>query len=166
MDDQLGGVAPDQDPLAASRLGGRDPAAARWIVLVEDNDDDAVFIERAFRRRLARPRLDRYADSVLAAERLTAEAQFGVAPDLVLIDLNLEGLSGFTFLETLRGTPELMATPVIIVSTSNTRRDVVKAYRMRANAYIQKPDDVTGYDGMVEDIIRFWFGRATLIADL
>lgn len=154
------GRAPSSAPIA------RDVEAARWIVLVEDNDDDAFFVERGFAKRIARLRFERFGDTAAAARKLLGEAHTGVAPDLVLIDLNLGGLSGFDLLELLRGTPELMATPALIVSTSMTRRDVVKAYRMRANAYIRKPDDVTGYDSMVDDIVRFWCCRATLIADL
>ena len=60
-------------------------------------------------------------------------------PDLVLLDLVLEGRSGFDVLSALRGDPRTAATPVLVISASND----VDAHALAAGAdrFLAKPFD-------------------------
>ena len=58
---------------------------------------------------------------------------------LILLDLNLPGMSGFEFLRRLRGDADLVSTPVVILTSSDIDRDKVEAYRFNVAGYLIKP---------------------------
>jgi len=71
-------------------------------------------------------------------------------------------MSGHEVLSHIREDDELGHLPVMILSTSTARSDVEAAYQGHANAYVAKPDDLDGYERIVDGIGRFWFETATL----
>ena len=83
-------------------------------------------------------------------------------PDLVLLDLNLPGLDGLDVLERVKTDPELRRIPIIVLTTSSDNADVARAYDRGANAYLNKPADLSGWKGLVERIEGFWFQAAKL----
>jgi two-component system chemotaxis response regulator CheY len=60
---------------------------------------------------------------------------------LILVDLNMPKMDGYTFLDQLRRDPELRAVAAIMISTEGRDSDRTKAYAAGANAYIVKPAD-------------------------
>lgn len=60
-------------------------------------------------------------------------------PLLVLLDLNMPGLSGYQVLETIKETPALRRIPVIILTTTDDPREAEKCYGLGCNIYITKP---------------------------
>src|ERR1035438_10183812 len=59
--------------------------------------------------------------------------------DLVLLDLNLPGITGFEVLETIKSTPHMNTVPVVVMSGSCSVEDIEKSYRTGANSYVSKP---------------------------
>jgi len=98
-----------------------------------------------------------------AAERLTAiEADRPEDhPDLILLDLNLPGKSGFDLLETVRTETVFPEVPVVVVSSSENSEDINRAYEQSANAYVMKPADPDDYIGMIDATVDFWIATAT-----
>lgn len=139
----------------------------RTIVLIDDNDDDAFFLERAFAAAAPDCGWTRFcggADAIAGLERM---AEAGEGPSLVVLDLNLGGgATGFDVLERIRSRVELMASVVLILSTSSALHDVRRAYRQRANAFITKPRDLTEFDQLAAQICAFWLRTARLPTDL
>jgi CheY-like chemotaxis protein len=70
-------------------------------------------------------------------EALAATRQH--APNLILLDLMMEGTDGFTVLGQLRADPETAAIPVIVLSALEQREYIDHAYSMGANGYLVKP---------------------------
>ena len=62
-------------------------------------------------------------------------------PDLVLLDLMLPGLDGFAVAERIRGTPELAATRIIMLTARTQNADIVRGLSCGADDYITKPFD-------------------------
>src|SRR5215216_6451201 len=78
-------------------------------------------------------------------------------PDLILLDLNLPRKDGREVLEEVKEDPELRLIPVVVLTTSEAERDMVKTYNLHANAYIVKPIDLNRFIEVVEAIENFWF---------
>lgn len=134
------------------------------IMLVEDEEVDAIYFKKALVRECPDLEIEIFADGEKAIEFLQEISNEGIRqlPDLVLLDLNLPLQSGFEVLEEIRGDPKLMSVPIVIVSTSSSARDIQKAYRMKVNAFVKKPDDITGYGKIAHAISVFWIDTALL----
>jgi DNA-binding response OmpR family regulator len=63
------------------------------------------------------------------------------APDLVILDLGLPAGDGFVVLELMRSLPDLVATPVIVLSARDPTSNKKRALDAGALAYFQKPTD-------------------------
>lgn len=84
------------------------------------------------------------------------------AINLVLLDLNLPGKSGFELLGELKRDTELRRIPVIVLTTSFMEADVRKAYDLHANCYIVKPIDLVEFERVSKAIENFWLTVARL----
>ncbi len=85
-----------------------------------------------------------------------------IRPDLVLLDLNLPKRDGLSVLAAMKAGPDLRRIPVVIFSTSELRKDIVRSYEMGANCYVRKPGNLTEFFSAVKSIEQFWFGFAVL----
>ena len=83
-------------------------------------------------------------------------------PGLVLLDLNLPGVSGRDVLDRIRADQRLAELPVVVLSTSNAPADIAFAYGHRANAYVRKPNGFEALSGVARAIRDFWLRTATL----
>ena len=83
-------------------------------------------------------------------------------PDIVILDLNLPGLSGYDVLARIRDDQSLRHTPVLILTHSEAQSDIYKTYVLGANCYITKPATLQGFRHVVRQIDRFWFSLVKL----
>jgi chemotaxis family two-component system response regulator Rcp1 len=83
-------------------------------------------------------------------------------PDLVLLDLNLPVVDGFGVLQAMQAHPELSAIPTIVLSSSENRSDVRRAYELTANCYIAKPRNFARWLEMFDALEAYWFKTAAL----
>lgn len=80
-------------------------------------------------------------------------------PRLILLDLALPGVDGFSVLDQIRslgGGDALAFTPVVVFSDSQASVDVARSYRCGANSYIIKPLCFPDFRALVEAIGRYW----------
>ncbi len=77
-------------------------------------------------------------------------------PDLVLLDLGLPGVDGFTVLRELKAAPILKRLPVVILTSSREDRDRATTYDSGANSYLVKPVSFSGFLDVVQQIERYW----------
>ena len=119
-------------------------ASARYILLVEDNPDDAFFMERALKdARLEFP-LHRATDGQEAIDYLSGVGKFSdrlkyPLPAFVFLDLKLPYKSGFEVFSWIRQQPALRDSVVIILTSSAEPRDREMASKLGAHAYLVKP---------------------------
>ena len=112
------------------------------ILLVEDNQADALLIQEALRQVSVHDAVERVPDGERALERLRG----GPRPGLVLLDLNLPRKDGRAVLAELKADPELRTIPVIVLTTSAAPADIAFAYENHANSYVRKP---LGLDALI-----------------
>ncbi|MGB0971011.1 MAG: response regulator [Mycobacterium sp.] len=122
------------------------------ILLVEDNPGDVHLTKRAFRNQSVGLEIADDGDKALA--RLQNEALD--LPHMVLLDLNLPGMSGAEVLKAIRADPRLSRLPVVILTSSKAAEDLARVYDARTNAYLAKPRELAQYEEMATAIDAFW----------
>jgi CheY-like chemotaxis protein len=128
------------------------------VLLVEDSADDAALTRRALEQAKVRNRVHQVATGTDALAFLRREGRFSNAglPDLILLDLNLPGMDGRELLAIIKADDRLRHIPVVIVTGSKAEEDVVRSYRLHANAYVKKPIDTQEFLEAVNSIEEFW----------
>jgi two-component system, chemotaxis family, response regulator Rcp1 len=134
------------------------------ILLVEDNPGDARLAEEALKDSKVRNNLYHVRDGVEALDFLRRRGEYAgvTVPDLVLLDLNLPRKDGREVLEEIKEDPELKLIPVVVLTTSEAERDLVRTYDLHANAYVVKPIDLNRFIEVVQAIEDFWFAIVKL----
>jgi len=134
------------------------------ILLVEDNPGDYRLTQEALREGKVYNNLHWAKDGVDALDFLKRRGRHEGAPrpDIILLDLNLPKKDGRQVLEEIKTDEDLMAIPVVILTTSQAEEDVLKSYDLHANCYVTKPVDLDKFIVVVQSIDRFWLTIATL----
>lgn len=128
------------------------------ILLVEDNPADARLVREALAECKLPPRLQWVADGEKALEvlRLGLAAANEARTDLVLLDLNLPGLHGLEVLKEIKNDPALLHIPVVVLTSSEARQDVLAAYGAHVNSYVVKPNNFDEFLALVDTIHGYW----------
>ena len=137
--------------------------AVSRVVAVEDNPADVRLMEEGVAAAGVELALTVYNSGRTAADRFRAiDAETPADhPDLILLDLNLPGASGLELLTLVRTETPFPGVPVVIISSSESRDDINRAYEHAANAYVTKPTDPDNYIDMIGATIEFWITTAT-----
>ncbi|CCH51424.1 response regulator receiver protein [Fibrisoma limi BUZ 3] len=123
------------------------------ILYVEDNADDADIFSRLL-RKYEEPVT--YSILTSGSEAIEFLQQAKTLPKLVLLDLNLIGLSGFDVLETIRKNHHTRRLPVVVFSTSDNPSDIRMAYESGVNAYLVKPGTYQATGRLIQRLCQFW----------
>jgi len=128
------------------------------LLLVEDSEADVRLTMEALREAKVKNRLWVVEDGVEAIEFLRRQGRFTDVPrpDLILLDLNLPRKDGREVLRDIKNDDSLKRIPVVILTTSKSEEDVVRAYDLHANCYITKPVDFNRFMEVVRTIEDFW----------
>ena len=134
------------------------------ILLVEDSPADAGLVREALIDLGAEHELHvvQDGDDALAFVQGVGEYACSPRPDLVLLDINLPGKSGFEVLQEIKDHPEFRLLPVVILSSSRAKEDVEKAHRLYANGYVAKPRELDDFYRAIRNIYAFWMTTAEL----
>ncbi len=136
-------------------------ATASPILLVEDSPDDALLIQRAFRKaNLANPvQLVRDGEEAVAylsgATPYEDRGRFPL-PVFMLLDLKLPRRSGLEVLAWLRQEPAIRRLPVVVLTSSRESVDVNRAYDLGVNSYLTKPVGFEALIEMVKNVNLYW----------
>ena len=85
-----------------------------------------------------------------------ARYQDAPRPDLILLDLNLPKYDGRQLLEKIKSDPDLCHIPVVVLTTSRAEEDILRSYKLHANAYVTKPVDLDQFMNAVRQIDEFF----------
>jgi CheY-like chemotaxis protein len=124
----------------------------RYLLHVDDDDDDANLLEYSIKRRNNQLILYQCRDGLEALNLLTTNL---FSPDIIVLDLNMPGMNGFRFLEEIRKTDLFQRIPVIIFTTSASSKDKETALSLGANSFITKPNSISEFAEIV-DVILDW----------
>ena len=128
------------------------------LLLVEDNDLDAERIARTL-KRIACPRemrRVRHGGEALEMLKKNLEQTSDRRAFLVLLDLNMPKVNGLEFLAALRNDEPIASTPVVVLTTSQLRRDIDEAYRYNIAGFLIKPVDTQSLETLLRTANDYW----------
>lgn len=131
------------------------------ILLVEDNQDDEELTLLALKKNNITNEVVVARNGFEALDYLFARGEYADRdskrlPAVILLDLNLPGLNGIEVLRQLRGNPETKLLPVVVMTTSNDRNDIVSSYSLGVNSYVIKPVDFNQFVQLISCLGPYW----------
>ncbi len=132
------------------------------ILLVEDNPDDAALTLRALEKNDIVNNMVKVANNgVEALEYLFGTGEYEgrdttLQPQLILLDLKMPKMDGIEVLRRLRQDDRTRLLPVVVLTSSDEKEDIVKIYNLGANSYIRKPVDFDEFTEAVRQLGVYW----------
>ncbi|MDP3073819.1 MAG: response regulator [Opitutaceae bacterium] len=131
------------------------------ILLVEDDENDVVFVRMALEKAGVASGLQVVEDGAQAINYLSGQGDFGdrtryPLPALVLLDLKLPRVMGIDVLKWIREQRELDMMLVVMLTSSQQRTDIQTACSLGANSYLVKPSNPFDLSEMMELVKRYW----------
>ncbi|MDQ7051415.1 MAG: response regulator [candidate division KSB1 bacterium] len=106
------------------------------VMLVEDNDDHAFIAKQCLLRSTTAIDIEVFPEGREALEHLESHMEM---PALVLLDLDLPGMDGLSFLRELRTLLGRTTIPVILLTSSMDEQKIRQAYQFGAAGFVNKP---------------------------
>ena len=128
------------------------------ILLVEDDPGDELITREAFADNKIKNTLHVARDGEDGLDFLYRRGVHANAPtpDLILLDLNLPRYDGRQLLEAIKSDADLCHIPVVVLTTSAAEEDILRSYKLHANAYVTKPVDLDQFMKAVREIDEFF----------
>ena len=123
------------------------------ILLIEDDTIEIMKLNRALLALKMNHKIIEAHNGEDALNILTNKKKY---PDIILLDLNMPKINGIEFLSILKNNVLLKFIPIIILTTSNNKKDVLECYKIGVSGYIIKPLKYNDYVTKVEKVISYW----------
>ena len=132
------------------------------ILLVEDDEDDILFITEAFAEVWQSYNIHTVTDGAQAISFLKQEGEFASAPrpDLILLDLNMPRVNGYEVLAFAKSDDDLKRIPIVVLTTASDDRTRDEVYASHANSFIAKPSLPSELNNVVRMVAQYWLGTA------
>ena len=129
------------------------------ILLIEDSPGDIRLTMEALKESRITNNLHIVTDGLEAMDFFMKRGNYTnvPTPDLILLDLNLPKKSGFEVLREIKDSLSLRIIPVVILTTSESERDILLSYEMHVNCFVSKPVDFDSFYNVIRSIEDFWF---------
>lgn len=134
------------------------PTRNACVLVIDDNAADALLTTDALHSASG----DTDVVVIDSAEAALVWLRTGNRAHLVLLDLNLPGMTGMEMLDELKADLVLRTLPVIVLSSSTRASDIASSYERRASSYVTKPMDFAAFTEVIESIDDFWLTTAEL----
>ena len=132
----------------------------KQILFVEDSDRDAELTVDALTQNNLVNEIVRVRDGAEALDYLYQRGQFASRPKgnpaVVLLDLKMPKVDGTEVLRQMKSDPQLKLIPVVVMTSSQEERDVLRSYQLGANAYVVKPVKFGEFAQAVKQVGAFW----------
>jgi CheY-like chemotaxis protein len=130
------------------------------ILLVEDDPGDQKLIKVSLKNQKIANELYIVGTGEEAMAFLYHRGKYsgGVPfPDLILLDLKMPGMGGKEFLRRIKQDERLKKIPVVILTSSDSDKDILDSYKLQASGYIKKPVELEDFKRVVKEINEYWF---------
>jgi CheY-like chemotaxis protein len=131
------------------------------ILIADDDPDDRLMIKEALtEKRLANP-LHFVEDGEELMDYLYHRGKYSTPnsqqlPGLILLDLNMPKKDGREALREIKSDPVLRRIPVVVLTTSKMKEDILRAYNLGVNSFITKPVSFDALVDIMQTITKYW----------
>jgi len=136
------------------------------ILMADDDEDDRMLALDAVRESRLRNVLHCVEDGQELMDYLNHSGRYTAGnaprPGLILLDLNMPKKDGRQALREIKSDPDLRRIPVVILTTSKTEEDILRAYDLGANSFITKPVTFDRLVEIVRTLGQYWFNIVAL----
>lgn len=127
------------------------------IIIADDDSDDVQLTKDCFFENKLPVHISDVGDGQILMDHLIKNVSNSKdLPQLIILDLNMPRKSGLEALEELKQDEALRKIPVVIFSTSDTSRDVERAYELGASCFVSKPSSLEEWCDKMGKLGRFW----------
>jgi CheY-like chemotaxis protein len=128
--------------------------STRMILLVEDDPDHELLTIRALKKSNVANTIRVARDGAEAIDLLLGDE--AVRPQVILLDLKLPKVDGLEVLRRIRENESTRMLPVVVLTSSDEERDVVRSYQLGVNSYIRKPVNFTDFAEATRQLGMYW----------
>lgn len=128
--------------------------SSKPVLLVEDDDVDAMTITRAVDDLEIAGALTRVTDGEEALKHL--RSQDNDKPCIIFLDLNMPRMNGAEFLKVVKADDTLKRVPIIVLTASKEQCDIVGSFDLCVAGYIVKPVDYERFVQALKTIDLYW----------
>jgi DNA-binding response OmpR family regulator len=126
----------------------------KLILLVEDDPDHEALTIRALKKSNMVNEVRVARDGEEAVAMLCGENP--IKPQVILLDLKLPKLDGLEVLKRIRESDLTRTLPVVVLTSSDEERDVVRSYQLGVNSYIRKPVNFNDFAEATRQLGLYW----------
>jgi CheY-like chemotaxis protein len=131
------------------------------ILLADDNPDDCELIKEAWTESPIGDRLQLVENGTELLEYLCRRGAFQSPetfprPSVILLDLNMPGMSGAEVLIEIKQDAGLACIPIVVLTTSKAPKDIFQTAGLGVNGYMQKPNTFAGYLQILNNLREHW----------
>jgi CheY-like chemotaxis protein len=126
----------------------------KMILLVEDDPDHELLTIRALKKANIANDIRIARDGEEAIELLLGEN--AIQPQVVLLDLKLPKMDGLEVLRRIRTSDLTRTQPVVVLTSSDEERDVIRSYQLGVNSYIRKPVNFNDFAEATRQLGMYW----------
>jgi DNA-binding response OmpR family regulator len=125
------------------------------IYIVDDDPEDREFLGEAFSHHNKAVQCIMFENGAKLLAQLYGKSEN--LPGIILLDLNMPGISGRQILQELKSNASLKHIPILIFTTSHLTADKKTAYELGANCFLTKPSSHYRLLEMAKSILNLWF---------
>ena len=134
--------------------------ADKPILVVEDDPDDLALILRSLKQFNVKNEITTVRDGVEALDYLFRtgphEGRETVDPVVVVLDLKMPKIDGLEVLRRLREDERTKLLPVVVLTSSDEEKDIVRSYELGCNSYVRKPVEFAEFSEAVRKLGLYW----------
>jgi CheY-like chemotaxis protein len=139
------------------------------ILMADDDPDDCLLVKDALAENRLTVSLNIVANGRDLLDYLYRQGKYRTEetahqPDLIFLDLNMPGKDGREALKQIKADTELKLIPIVILTTSKAKEDVLESYGLGANSFITKPASFKSLCKVLKTVVTYWFDTVKLPA--
>ena len=137
------------------------------ILMADDDPDDCLLVRHALEQSRLAGTLRFVSDGEELLDYLHRHAKcrsddITLRPDLIFLDLNMPRKDGREALREIKTDASLKRIPIVVLTTSKVREDVLDSYLLGANSFVTKPASFESLREILETVVTYWFDTVRL----
>ena len=137
------------------------------VLMVDDDEEDIYLTRRAFCNYRENLKFNSVQNGTELFDSLNCRGAYSDnlitdLPDVILLDINIPNANGFDLLERLKADDSFKHIPVSMLTTSNSHKDIHKAYSLGASSFICKSVSADGMKEVAQNFCQYWLNFAKL----